>query len=178
MENPEGQTSETDTNQNKPVMQKKRTRTEKAPDSSRLQWIILFCGIVAVAGLKIGMHTASLGTAPRMAELPSDIEQTYYDIAIQLMEDRDQVRGAAITRSNRIFNLVLIVDPSISPDYALKLGDDFVRTVKGYLDSFPNRDKELGISRYTYLVGIVDPEKKVVAEGAKYPLSRSVHWQQ
>jgi hypothetical protein len=151
---------------------------ENIPKPSRLQWIILICGLVTIIGMKIGMHTATQRNTSRIMEIPSDIEQTYYDIAIRLMEDREQVRGAAITRNNRIFNLVLIVDPSISPDYALKLGDDFVRTVKGYLDSFPNREKELGISRYTYLVGIFDPEKKVVAEGTKYPLSRKVRWQQ
>ncbi|MHB9029908.1 MAG: hypothetical protein ACYC9O_14160 [Candidatus Latescibacterota bacterium] len=175
METPDNPKSGSDRNQDVTV---RRKTMQKTPKPLRLQWIILLCGVVTVIGMKIGMHTASQGNASRIVEIPSDIEQTYYDIAIRLMEDRKQVRGAAITRSNRIFNLVLIVDPSISPDYALELGDEFVRTVKGYLDSFPNREKELGISRYTYLVGIFDPEKKVVAEGTKYPLSRRVRWQQ
>jgi len=155
-----------------------RKTAPKTHNTSRRQWIIFMCGIVLIAVMKIGMLISFHSAASPEADIPSDVERTYYDIAIRLMEDREQVLGAAITRSKRIFRLVLIVDPSISPDYALDLGDDFVRTVKGYLDTFPNREKELGISRYTYLVGIFDPGKKVVAEGTKYPLSRRVKWQQ
>ena len=119
MEIPENPKSGSDSNQD---MNVRRKTMQKTPNPSRLQWIILLCGVVTIIGMKIGMHTVSHGNASRIVEIPSDIERTYYDIAVRLMEDREQVRGAAITRSNRIFNLVLIVDPSISPDYALELG--------------------------------------------------------
>ena len=73
------------------------------------------------------------------------------------------------------FNLVLLVDYAIDPNYARQIGDSFVRLTKSMLnDGAPGQT--IGRGKYDYVIYIYYPNNKRVAIGAKSRAADRISW--
>lgn len=89
----------------------------------------------------------------------------------------DEIRDAAVTQKDWELSLVLIVGAGMNEMRAKELGDNFLRQVmsnSGGIEKVPG--KEIGPTKFSYLVGIYGPGEQQIALGAKAPASRSITW--
>jgi len=105
------------------------------------------------------------------------------DVSIKLTTDGmkmdypGEVLDAAVTQKDNELSLVLIVRRGTSVARAKELGDNFLRQVmanSGGVEKMPK--KEIGPTRFHYLIGIYGPGEKQIALGAKSSAARSITW--
>ena len=95
-------------------------------------------------------------------------------LAIETIKNYPEVLDAAISRDGQDFRLALIVPPNTPQACAQELGDNFVRMVKSYADTPPQR--EIGPGEYDYTIGVYTPDERQIAVGAKVAFARSITW--
>jgi len=108
-------------------------------------------------------------------DIDPEVQKMYEKMAIDVIKEYNLVRDAAISKDGDIFNLVIIVDYSISKEYAKNLGDGFVRSLKTFFDDTPP-GKEIGKGKYNYIIGVYYPNGKEVVMGAKASSSPRMSW--
>ena len=103
------------------------------------------------------------------AQVPSP--QQY---AIETIKSYPEVLDAAISQDGQDFRLALIVPANTPQARAQELGDNFVRMVKSYADTPPQR--EIGPGEYDYTIGVYTPDERQIAVGAKVAFARNITW--
>lgn len=111
----------------------------------------------------------------KTSDIDPEVQKLYKQSIIDLIEGYNLVRAASFEKDGNTFKLVIIVDYSISKDYAKNLGDGFVRSVKAfYDDTLPG--KEIGKGKYNYLVGVYYLNGKELVMGAKASSTYKMTW--
>ena len=97
------------------------------------------------------------------------------DLAIQTIKQELLVRDAAMRRDGDTFNLVLVVNAATNEVEAKRLGDNFVRLLKGFSDD-TNPGQDIGTGKYHYIIGVYYPDQSEVAFGAKSSITPWITW--
>jgi len=100
---------------------------------------------------------------------------TLSDMVLPTIKSYDLVRNAEIRRDGNRFDLVLLVDYAIDPNYAREIGDSFVRLTKSMLQD-GETGEAIGRGEYDYVIHIYYPNNKQVAIGAKASVARKITW--
>ena len=95
-------------------------------------------------------------------------------LAIETIKNYPEVLDAAISRDGQDFRLALIVPANTPQARAQELGDNFVRMVKSYADTPPQR--EIGPGEYDYTIGVYTQDERQIAVGAKVAFARNITW--
>ena len=109
----------------------------------------------------------------------SKIPEVNIKIAVDTIKEHPDVRYAAVTQKGSELSLSIIINQSISQRRAQELGDDFIRMVMSNAGrDFENapEGKQIGASRFSYLVGIYRIDKSEVALGAKVSSAKWITW--
>ena len=107
------------------------------------------------------------------------IPDQLFKIAVDAIKEHPEVGDAAVSQKGRDLSLTIIVNQSVSEARAKELGDDFVRMVMTNTGSdFENapEGKQIGSTRYAYLIGIYLADETQVALGAKAPAAKWITW--
>ena len=72
--------------------------------------------------------------------------------------------------------LYVIVNYAANEDYAKKIGDGFLRQIKGAAPGEIGPGKEVGKGVFEYLVGVFYPNEKRIVIGAKAPGAIRIYW--
>jgi hypothetical protein len=137
----------------------------------------LFIVLVVVIGIAIVALTI-FGSGPSQ-ESPVVAVATMGEVekaaAIQAIMEQPGVRGAAIVQRGRDLSLAVVVNYGTSEDYAKNVGDNFVRLVKTLGPDTPP-GKDIGRGSYDYLISVAEPNKHMIAQGAKGRNAPNLTW--
>lgn len=126
---------------------------------------------LALIGLLVSMLLVACGGSEPAPALTNEMK----NLAVQSIMEYPQVRDAAISQDGDSLSLAIVVDYSVSEEYAHKLGNNFVRMAKSFGPG-PNPGREVGEGVYDYLVTVVYPNQDRIALGAKVKSSPRITW--
>jgi len=105
------------------------------------------------------------------------IPKPYLDIAIAGIKEYPEVVDADVAQDGNQISLVVIVKPRTSVAKGRERGEDFLRMIMSNSNGIENAPKkEIGVTRYNYIISVATPNQKDLALGGKAPGSLSITW--
>jgi hypothetical protein len=95
-----------------------------------------------------------------------NLQKEMVAMAVNTMKQSDAVRDAAVSQVGNIISLALIVQNYVTPERSKELGDAFVRQVISLCDE-GSLGKEIGKSKFNYLIGVYRPDKTEIVSVQK-----------
>ncbi|MGB0452480.1 MAG: hypothetical protein ACPGJV_02110 [Bacteriovoracaceae bacterium] len=117
-------------------------------------------------------------TAPaKKEESKLRFPKPFTKLAIVTIKDYPEVKDATINQDKEQISLVVIVRRSVGKEKAKEMGDNFLRLLMANSMGTENSPKkEIGPTKYSYLIGVYYPDDSEVALGAKAPAARRITW--
>jgi hypothetical protein len=147
-------------------------------------WIYFSSGSDKTVPILSEDSKATIGDAPEeSSELAKTDIPLIAEIDIKISTDGmkadypSEIVDAAVTQKDREVSLVLIVKSKVTEARAKELGENFLRQVmsnSGGIENSPS--KQIGSTRFSYLVGVYGPGEQQIALGAKAPASKWITW--
>ena len=123
--------------------------------------------------------TVQVEESSQEAAKPSLIPEINLKIAVDTIKEHPEVADAAVSQKGEQLSLSIILNQKVSEERAKELGDDFVRMVMTNAGSgFENGPdgKQIGLSEYSYLVGVYLADETQVVLGAKVSSAKWITW--
>ena len=138
---------------------------------------VLMVGICTIAVFSGGSDspTSSSSAKPTATTMSSTELATRRDMAVQVIEDYPEVREAAISHAGNEVSMAIVVDYATNEARGRELGDNFVRSYKSLSDD-DSPGVKIGRGKYNYLITVVLPNEKVLAQGAKVSFADRISW--
>lgn len=103
--------------------------------------------------------------------------EPFVKLAIDTIKEYPEVKDAAVNQDEDQISLVLIVRRNTSKEKAKEMGDNFLRMLMANSMGIENSpSKEIGPTKFSYLIGVYYPDESQVALGAKTPAARKITW--
>ena len=88
-----------------------------------------------------------------------------------------EVKDAAVSVKEDQITLILMIAPRTNRKRSLQLGDNFLRMTKALCKDGEKPSKEIGESKYSYIIGLYNSmNQKEIEIGAKSQYARSITW--
>ena len=108
------------------------------------------------------------------AQTSADVSE--FELAEQTIVGYDEVTEAAINMRDGTMSLAIVVKRSTSESRAKELGSNFVRITMSLANGESSPSKEIGKSRYDYLIGVYYSDGEEFITGAKVRRATRVSW--
>lgn len=103
--------------------------------------------------------------------------EPFVKIAVDGIKEYPEVVDAAVNQKSSDINLVVVVRQGTPKEKAKEMGDNFLRILMANSMGIENSPKkEIGPTKFSYLIGIYYPGEIQAALGAKAPASRAITW--
>ena len=118
---------------------------------------------------------------PALSVSPSTTNQRLSDLTVKMsidaIKEYPEVTDADVNQKSDEINLVVIVKEGTPVNTAKEMGDNFLRMLlSNSMGAENSPKKEIGSTKYSYIIGVYYPNEEQVALGAKSPASRSITW--
>lgn len=101
----------------------------------------------------------------------------FVKIAVDGIKEYPEVMDAAVNQKSNEINLVVIVKKGTPKEKAKEMGDNFLRMLMANSMGIENSPKkEIGPTKFSYVIGIYDSGENQIAMGAKAPAARKITW--